>query len=481
MAALGNLWSRLSWAQQFLLISLGIFVIGMVGVAWLIGAQIERSVVQQTAANTVLYVSSVVEPNLQELATSDRLLPEHQANLSRLLHETSFGQQITTMKVWNTQGRVVYDSDAENIGRVFPIDEDLATALRGWVSAQIGIADKQENSFDRVQGTRQLETYSPLRRTGTNGIIAAVEFYQNVDTLDRDIAAAQWLSWLWIALATLILYLALAGFVRYGSTTIQRQQRALSDQVNQLSALLVQNEELHDRVQRATRRTTALNERFLRRISADLHDGPAQDLGFALLRLDQIRPCASYAQKPVEQQAQTDQHFEAIQQSLARAIGEIRAISGGLGLPHIEHLSLRETVGRAVRMHQRRTNTAVTMRMSDGDGDVPVALKITIYRLIQEALQNAYRHGGAINQQVVVDGAGNKLTLTISDQGRGFDPAVMHWEDHLGLIGMRERVESLGGQFCVTSGVGQGTAVQARFTLTSMQDDDEQSHTDLDR
>lgn len=477
---LRQFWSRISWAQQFMLTSLIIFVIGMIGVAWLIGERIEQSVVQQTAANTALYVSSVVEPNLQELTTGDQLLPEHQLELTHLLRDTSLGQQITTMKVWDTEGRVVYDTDSGNIGRVFPIDDDLATALRGWVSAEIGNTDKAENSFDSIQGTRQLETYSPLRRTGTNDIIAAVEFYQSVETLDRNIAAAQRLSWLWIGTGTAILYLALAGFIRHGSTTIQRQQRALSDQVTQLSSLLAQNEELHERIQRATRRTTTINERFLRRISADLHDGPAQDLGFALLRLDQIRPCASYAEQSPQQQAQTIQHFEAIQQSLARAIGDIRAISGGLGLPHIENLSLDETVGRAIRTHQRRTGTNVDVRMSAIEIAVPMALKITIYRLIQEALQNAYRHGGAVEQQVVVDATSSHLSLTISDQGQGFDPTVLHWDDHLGLVGMRERVESLGGQFCVTSRVGHGTSIQARFKLSNMQDTNEHFHTDLD-
>lgn len=472
---LRTFWSRLSWAQHFLLTSFVIFIIGMVGMAWLIGEQIERGVVQQTASNAALYVSSVVEPNLQELATGDTISAEHQAHLSRLLRETSLGQQISTMKVWDTHGRVVYDTDTDNIGRVFPIDDDLASALRGWVNAEVGIADKEENSFDEVQGTRQLETYTPLRRTGTNEIIAAVEFYQSVDNLDRNIAAAQQRSWLLVALGTGLLYVALAGFVRHGSNTIQRQQHALSGQVAQLSALLTQNEELHDRVQRATRRTTAINERFLRRISADLHDGPAQDLGFALLRLDQIKPCTSYAEKSPEQQAQTDQHFTVIQQSLGHAIGEIRAISAGLGLPELEHLPLAQTVRRAVRAHERRTNTAVTLDVDVDDDDilVPLALRITVFRLIQEALQNAYRHGGAANQRVEAHVTHQHLALAISDDGPGFEHVSAQWGEHLGLVGMRERVESLGGHFAIHSALGKGTRVEAQFSLSEQETDEQ--------
>jgi signal transduction histidine kinase len=90
------------------------------------------------------------------------------------------------------------------------------------------------------------------------------------------------------------MYLLLAGFIQQASDTIARQELSLRTQVAQLTDLLEQNAELHERVRRAATRTTALNERVLRRISAELHDGPAQELGLALLRLDHIsQPCAS--------------------------------------------------------------------------------------------------------------------------------------------------------------------------------------------
>jgi len=79
---------------------------------------------------------------------------------------------------------------------------------------------------------------------------------------------------------TLLMYLLLAGFIGRASDTIGRQELALRDQVARLTELLAQNVELHERVRRAATRTTALNERFLRRISADLHDGSAQELSY---------------------------------------------------------------------------------------------------------------------------------------------------------------------------------------------------------
>ena len=84
----------------------------------------------------------------------------------------------------------------------------------------------------------------------------------------------------------LVSYLVLHGIVRQASVTIDRQQTALRQQVGELSSLLAQNAALHQRVSAAAARTTTLNERSLRRIGADLHDGPAQMLSLALLRLD---------------------------------------------------------------------------------------------------------------------------------------------------------------------------------------------------
>ncbi len=458
--------ARLTWAQRFMLISLVILVAGMAGIGAWIGQQIEDGVIHQTAAYTALYVSSVVEPNLQELANVDSITPEHQAALAQLLQDTSLGQNITAVKIWDRQGRVLYATDRAAVGQVFPIDSELASALRGWVASDISNLDQPENVLDRNRGQRRLQTYSPVRRTGTNQIIAAVEFYQTVDNLDRNIATAKRNSWLIVGGATLVMYLLIAGFVRLASDTIRRQQAELSNQVVQLKEVLAQNKELHERVRRAARRTTALNERFLRRFSAELHDGPAQDLGLALLRLDQLLPNTEPTQTIQNSESTTPSDFNTVHSSLQHALHEIRAISAGMGLPELENVTLAETVARAVRAHERRTGTRVSLDMAGLPDNVPVPVKITVYRIIQEALNNAYRHANGADQQVEVCQTHNQLNLTISDKGPGFDKSYeAQGDEHLGLAGMRERVESLGGVFQIESQLGRGTCVLAQLPL----------------
>ncbi len=458
--------ARLTWSQRFMIASLIILVIVMIGIGWWVGMQIESGVVHQTAANTALYVSSVVEPNLQEMADGNSVTLEHQATLARLLQETSLGQHITTVKIWDRYGRIIYATEPQDVGLVFAIDSDLARALRGWVASDISNLDKPENVNDRDRGKRRLETYAPVRRTGTNQIIAAAEFYQTVDDLERDINAAKLNSWLVVGAATLVIYLLLAWFVRYASDTIRRQQSELGNQVIQLKALLAQNEQLHERIRRAARRTTTLNERFLRRISAELHDGPAQDLGLALLRLDHLSPYDGARQNTITTGSVNSADFQIVQSSLRHALQEIRAISTGMGLPELENVSLTETIVRAVRAHERRTGTQVTMNMTGLPENAPLSVKITVYRIIQEALSNAYRHAGGASQQVQLGFERNQLKLVVTDRGPGFDQKQdAQWGEHLGLVGMRERVESLGGVFRIESEFGDGTRVIAQLPL----------------
>ena len=88
-------------------------------------------------------------------------------------------------------------------------------------------------------------------------------------------------------------------------------------------------------------------------------------------------------------------------------------------------------------------------------------VETTMYRIIQEALNNAAKHGGARRAHVEVVEDDSTVRVTVRDDGRGFDP-IAH-TDGFGLLGMRERVELLQGTLEVTSLPGQGTTINAAF------------------
>jgi signal transduction histidine kinase len=244
----------------------------------------------------------------------------------------------------------------------------------------------------------------------------------------------------------------------------------MNDQITRLTELLAQNQELHERVRRAAGSVATLNERFLRRIGSELHDGPAQDMALALLKLDAVIGRAEEKQET----SRLVEELTSIQSSLQNAHKEVRAISTGLSLPQLAELSLPETVIRAVRAHERRTGSRVELDIAPLPEQAALPVKITIYRVIQESLNNAFRHAGGASQQIHVYMEQDLLVLEVSDEGPGLaDPSKAALDGHLGLVGMRERVESLGGTFSVKSEPGQGTHITTRLAVRAEEGEDE--------
>lgn len=465
-AGLENLWTGFSLAHQFMAASLIVLAFCMSGVGWWVSQQIETRVIHETADASALYMNSVVAPLVQELAEKDYLHPESIANLDRLLHQTPLGRRVVSIKIWKPDGRIVYSSNSALIGETFPVTPILARASQGRVAFGISNLDGPQHAKEREGHERLLEIYIPVHRRNDPEIIAVAEFYQPVDELGAQLTSAQSSTWLFVGGTTLAIYLLLAGIVRRGSNIIQRQQSELRGKVDQLTDLLGQNARLADRVQRAATQATARNERFLRRTSAELHDGPAQAVSAALLRLDSlfaeiVKDFGNVAGLP-----QAKAELAAVQGALQDALSEIRAISGGLALPELENASLRETLERVCRRHQQRTDTEVRLDLEDAPESSSLPLKITIYRLVQEALTNSYRHAGGRGQKVSVSHNGIELNVEISDLGQGIDwEHVRNGSGKLGLEGMRQRVESIGGTFLIESKPGFGTRVVASVPL----------------
>jgi len=465
--------SRLSFARQFLLVSFLILFSGMLIIGSWVGRQIEAGVANRTAGVTALYVDSLIAHHLQSLAYTNQLDVTHIESLESVFTDTPLGQQIVAFRVWGPDSRILYSTNPALIGRVFPISEKLMLAFAGNIHTEISDLSASENEYERDRWPRLIETYAPIRLEGTNTVVAVWEFYQTTDELEREVRAAQLRGWLIVGTATLTMYLFLAGLVSRASNTIVIQQNDLREKVAQLTTLLAQNEQLHNRVSRAAARTTALNERFLRRITADLHDGPGQDLALALLRIDELADvCATCMVSVVKRRAASDD-FGTIQSALRSALTDMRAILAGLRLPEIGQLSITETVERAVRDYEGKTSAAVELTLSNVPIEAPLSVKITLYRILQESLANGFRHADGASQRVSIAGKEGQLIVEISDDGPGFNRRAVLADDHLGLVGMRERVEILAGIFEVKSAQNNGTLIRARLPLTLLEVDDE--------
>ena len=238
----------------------------------------------------------------------------------------------------------------------------------------------------------------------------------------------------------------------------------LEQAVTRANRLLEKNRRLHDRVRHAAQRTTALNEQALRRIGADLHDGPCQALALALLRLESLRDDVA---GPDGSPLATD--FRIIEGAVRDGLAEVRAISAGLRLPELAPLRVAEVAERAVREHERRSGVAV-QRHLEVSARAPLAIKIAVFRTLQEALSNATRHGGGVGVTARVWTEADELRVSVSDRGHGFVPEQAERKGRLGLASMRERAELLGGSMAIESRPGHGTTVQLAWPLADHRD-----------
>jgi signal transduction histidine kinase len=400
-----------------------------------------------------------VAPHLQNL-TNTQLPYEHAVALKQLLTNTPLGQQIVSFKIWSPDGTIIYSPSPDLLNRQFPPSDGLETALAGEIHTELSNLDEPEQAHERQFGDSLIETYAPIHDIQSGEIIAVSEFYQRPDSLQAEIRASQYQSWFIMAVVLFGIYVVMAGIVSRANQTIVVQQNRLQETVTQLNTLLAQNAFLHERMRRAAARTTTLNEQYLRRISADLHDGPAQDLALALLRVDLL-------EQPLNQAAPEAVHdFRIVRDAIQSALHELRTISAGLRLPEIEDSSPAEIMRRAVRDYEHKTQCPVKMTLEDLPTDIPCSVKMTLFRVLKETLNNGYYHAGGKEQTVMAFSQEGYLTIQVSDKGPGFDKTAVQTKGHLGLAGMQERVEVLGGQFDIQSTPGQGTTVQIALPIS---------------
>lgn len=457
---LGRWWRQQSLSVQFIIAATAVLVSAMALLGAWISARIEDRVVQNTAISTAFYMDSLIEPLLQPLAAAKTLEPNVQAELDKLLKTTALGKTIANIKVWNLDGMVVYSTNREIIGKSFPNTHGFVEARAGRIEAEFDDVVEAENYAERRLNRPLLEVYAPIHEYGTNRVIGVSELYQYGDGLRADIAGTRWTTFMVVGTFTLGMLGLLYTIVKSGNHTIVSQQAALEGQITKLSLLLEQNEGLNRSIVAARKMTTETNERLLRRVGADLHDGPAQLMGLSLLYFDFLNP----SQHGVAAAPAVCERFEMVRGLLQDALSDVRNISADIAPPHLERLSAVQTIELAIRNHEKRTGTAVVNEVGPIAAELPINLKTCLYRFVQEGLNNAFRHAKGSETTVGASLQRGKLTVEVADTGPGFTPDGTLPPTGLGLAGLRDRVEACDGTLDVGSKPGEGTRLVATFS-----------------
>lgn len=455
-------WNTPSLAQQFLLIG-GLVSLGAtIMVGSFVTSLIEVAVTRNTGAATALYVDSVIAPLLPDMQTNDDLSESVQRALDETLGQGTLGKRLMSFRLWRPDGTILYSNNKALIGRKLPISDGLQTALTGTMVAKFDHADDVGSETVRDSGLPVLEIYNPVLQPWSGEVVGVLEFYEIATEFQRSLNHARLQSWLAVVAFTMSFFAILSALVFRGSRMIDSQDKALKRRIQELSELLSQNGELSTKLQRASQRTTALNERYLRRLGAELHDGPAQLVALAALKVD-----SEIISNPRTSRKVRDGEIASIRSSLDDAMQEIRIICSGLVLPQIEGAALREVIERALKAHTDRTGTQVGLSLSPTSPQLSLSAKICVFRFLQEALNNGYRHGGGAGQYVSQTYDGQIVSVIVGDSGPGFDPTKIK-PSSIGLSGLRERVESLGGVFDLDTS-DRGTKLCMSLNLDEME------------
>lgn len=208
---------------------------------------------------------------------------------------------------------------------------------------------------------------------------------------------------------------------------------------------------------RRDHRTRVLDLQEIERaaLARELHDGIGQDLA-ALATLAELL-----------ERRQPNDHTNRLRTGLAQLVADLRRLSFGLHPPGLEERGLRrameELVRRTVTCHPE---TEVRVDVADPPPEVArcIERELAAYRIIQEALCNALRHGRPSRIEIRLERRPNRITGWVTDDGTGFDPASV--SPGFGLYSMRERAELAGGTLRVSSPASEELGTEVHFTLS---------------
>ncbi|MDY7542389.1 sensor histidine kinase [Cryobacterium sp. 5B3] len=336
---------------------------------------------------------------------------------------------LVRVKVWSGDGKILYSDSADLIGDTYPLPAWSPDLLAGgrehaWLGQPIGLDTVNEAAAGDLVEIN-------VRATDAAGWPVIFEAYfddeavQNAQSrLMLDVLPVLVVSLVVLQLAQLLPAIGLARRIQAGQTSRRR---------------LVQHAIVASDFERM-------------RLARELHDEVIQDLAGLSYALE-----AEERQGTNERRALTGQ----ARGILLRNLRTLRAITTELYPPDLERLGLNEALRRLLE-HVAATGIDVHCELSP---DVPSDKDrlAVLYRVAREALANVVKHSRASAVDLVLTGDAVTTSLSIRDNGRGFDPAAAAPGGHLGLRIMRDTVQMTDGSLSITSGVGEGTTVVVRI------------------
>lgn len=238
------------------------------------------------------------------------------------------------------------------------------------------------------------------------------------------------------------------------SADLARLQHELADLIRERDVLLREQALLH--------RSLELHERDRQLLAFEIHDGIVQDMSGVVMLLESAGRQATFA-TPAAQEL-----FDRAVRTQRESVAEARRLIRGLIPVVLDQAGFVASLQKLTQRFTTEQGIQVALRTTVSATHLAPAFEMIILRIVQEALNNVWRHSGALQAEVVVEQRGqphgDELLLTISDTGSGFDPAQVKTTRY-GLTGMKERARLLGGGTQIESSPGQGTTLRVTLPL----------------
>ncbi|MBV9036308.1 MAG: hypothetical protein JO182_17605 [Acidobacteriaceae bacterium] len=298
----------------------------------------------------------------------------------------------------------------------------------GWVSA----------------GTRRIVNYSHLPPGHYSFVVTADNGSGVWNTQGKSLAVtvvpAFWQTQYFIALCLAVLCGMVAWLYRWRVAHLHRRQR----QQEAFSRQLIESQEAERK-----------------RIAAELHDSLGQNLLI-------IKNCAALGLLTSKNLDSAKRQLDAISVSATQAIDEARQIAYGLRPYHLDRLGLQSSLEDMIERVAASSGIRFSSNLAAINGALPKEAEISLYRVVQECINNIVKHSHATEAEVLIMQQDHALRIKIEDNGKGID-AKAPWDGKqrgFGLIGIAERVKMLGGAHGISSPNGKGTAVEIVIPLT---------------
>ncbi len=241
---------------------------------------------------------------------------------------------------------------------------------------------------------------------------------------------------------------------------LAREQELLLESYANLAVVAIENSWLFDQVRLGNEQLHALSQRLIglqeqerAHLSRELHDEAGQILSALMVRL-------SLLERETEAPSQWREQIAELKQTIIGVLNNLHTLAVKLRPASLDHVGLVTALQQYVTDFGNEHSLTVQLdALEIHNLRLPADTETALFRIVQESLTNVVLHARASRVDILLNQRNGCVAVTVEDNGVGFDPAAVVRENRLGLFGMRERVEMLGGSMSVESAPGKGTAI----------------------